>query len=300
MKAITFARFGGPEVLELTDVPDPHATEGTVRVRVRAAGVNPIDWKVRRGMMEKSSPTTFPSIPGVEIAGTVDEVGPGVGELAVGDEVLGWTDGGYAEYALARQLVRKPPDLSWELAAALPVAGETALRVLDELGVRSGETIVVHGASGAVGSLAVQLAKARGAEVIGTASAESQDAVRSLGATPVLYGDGLVERVRAAAPKGVSAAFDAAGRGALPALVELTGGTSRVITIADPEAERYGVHFSSGGGGDRVPVLKELVDQLAAGALKITIASTFPLSAAAKAQAISEAGHARGKLILTP
>jgi NADPH:quinone reductase-like Zn-dependent oxidoreductase len=300
MKAISFSRFGGPEVLQLGDTAEPHPGDGAIRVRVRAAGVNPIDWKIRHGWMEAVFPTRLPSIPGIEIAGIVDEVGAGVAGIAVGDEVLGWAEGGgYAEYAIARRFVRKPADISWSIAAALPVAGEAARRVLDELDVRRGETLLVHGAAGAVGSLAVQLAKARGANVIGTASEENQEFVRSLGAIAVRYGDGLVERVRAAALQGVDAAFDKAGKGALQASSELTGGTARVITIADPDAEKYGVRFSGGGTGDPVPGLAELAGQVASGAVQVTIARTFPLASAAEAQAASEAGHARGKIVLT-
>jgi len=300
MKAISFSQFGGPEWLQFGDAAEPHAGDGTIRVRVRAAGVNPIDWKIRRGWMEQVFRTRLPSIPGIELAGTVDEVGAGVTDVAVGDEVLGWVQGGgYAEYAIAHQVVRKPAGMSWLVAAAFSVSGEAAWRVLDQLDVRRDEILLVHGAAGAVGSLAVQLATARGAHVIGTASAENQEFVRSLGAIPVQYGDGLVERVRALAPRGVDAAFDAAGKGALRASIELTGGPSRVITIADPDAEKYGVRFSGGGSEDPMGTLAQLVALVASGTLHITIARTFPLAVAAEAQAISEAGHARGKLVLT-
>jgi NADPH:quinone reductase-like Zn-dependent oxidoreductase len=300
MKAISFSQFGGPDVLQLVDLPEPHAGDGAIRLRVRTAGVNPFDWKVRRGFMEQAFPTPLPSVPGIEIAGTVDEVGAGVSGVAVGDEVVGWAEGGgYAEYAIARRFVRKPADVSWPVAAALPVAGSTAQRVLDQLDVRRGETLIVHGAAGAVGGMAVQLAKARGAHVIGTASVENQEFVRSLGAIPVPYGDGLVERVRAVAPNGVDAAFDAAGKDALEASIELTGGTARVITIADPDAAKYGVRFSGGGDEDPVRTLGEVVAQVASGALQIAIARTLPLESAGEAQAISEVGHVRGKIVLT-
>jgi NADPH:quinone reductase-like Zn-dependent oxidoreductase len=299
MNAISFSQFGGPDVLQFVDVPEPHAGDGAVRVRIRTAGVNPIDWKIRRGLMEPVFPTQLPSIPGIEIAGIVDEVGAGVTDLAVGDEVLGWVEGGgYAEYAVSRRVVRKPAGISWAVAAAFAVSGEAAWRVLDQLGVRRDETLLVHGAAGAVGSLAVQLATARGATVIGTAGAENQDLVRSLGAIPVTYGDELVARVRALAPRGVDAVFDAAGKGALQASIELTGGPARVITIADPDAEKYGVRFSSSGTEDPLHVLAQLTDRVATGALRVTVARTFPLASAAEAQAISEAGHARGKLVL--
>jgi NADPH:quinone reductase-like Zn-dependent oxidoreductase len=301
VKAITFAEFGGPEVLRWSDVPEPVAGPGKVRVRVLAAGVNPIDYKIRRGWMEQAFPTRLPSIPGSELAGIVDQIGTGVTDLALGDEVFGWADSGaYAQYAVAEKVGRKPAEMPWAIAVALPIAGETAGRVLDLLGVKAGETLIVHGAAGSVGSIAVQLAVARGATVVGTASPANQDYVRGLGAIPVTYGDGLAERVRAVAPAGVDAAFDAAGRGALEPSIALLGGPERVITIADPEAAKYGVRFSSGGPADRsTQTLAKLVRAYLDGALRITIAQMFPLSAAAQAQALSEGGHARGKIVLT-
>ncbi|RDG35645.1 NADP-dependent oxidoreductase [Streptomyces corynorhini] len=304
MRAIVFHEFGGPEVLRAEDVPEPHAGPGEVRVAVRAAGVNPMDWKIRRGWMEQVSPTTLPAVPGVECAGVVDETGEGVTEFAVGDEVLGWSaTGSYAQYALAGPVAAKPPALGWAEAAALPVAGETAARVLGLLAVRDGETLLVHGAAGAVGAVAVQLAVARGVTVIGTASPARHDYVRSLGAVPVAYGDGLVARVRAAAPQGVDAVFDVAGKGALPDSIELLDGvTDRIVTIADMAAGDLGVVFSSGGmtPEDRRAGLAEHARLAAEGALRVQIARTFPLDEAATAQATSEDGHAGGKLVITP
>lgn len=159
-KAIIYTQFGGPEVLRLTEVAEPHPGPGEVRVRVRTVGVNPLEHQIREGLMEAIFPTAFPSVPGHELAGVVDEVGEGVTALAVGDEVLGWGAGSYAELVVApaTQLARKPASLAWEEAAALPVAGETGTRGLDELGVAAGETLLVHGAAGAVGAVTVQLA----------------------------------------------------------------------------------------------------------------------------------------------
>jgi NADPH:quinone reductase-like Zn-dependent oxidoreductase len=186
---------------------------------------------------------------------------------------------------------------------ALPVAGDTSRRVLEELGLKKGETLLLHGAAGAVGSVAAQLAVALGATVIGTASAANQDYVRSLGAVPVTYGDGLVERVRAAAPRGVDAVFDTAGKGALPDSIELRGGTTdRVITIADMSAGELGVTFPAGGGtpeGQRDGLAENL--RLAAeGALRVRIGDTYQLAGAAEAQETSEGGHAGGKLVIVP
>ncbi len=182
--------------------------------------MNPLDHKIRNGWMEGAFPTPLPATPGAEFAGVVLEAGEGVTEFAPGDEVLGWSaTGSYATEALAEaaSLARKPAGLSWEEAAALPVATDTASRVLDELALAEGETLLLHGAGGGVGSVAVQLAAARGATVIGTASPANHDYLRVLGAVPVAYGDGLVERVRELVPEGVDAVFDASGRGALPA-----------------------------------------------------------------------------------
>ncbi|MGW6200625.1 NADP-dependent oxidoreductase [Kribbella sp. NPDC055110] len=303
MRAVVFEEFGGPEVLKVQDVEEPHAGPGQVRIKVHAAGVNPIDFKVRRGWTKGFIDPVFPAVPGLEVAGVVDEAGAGA-EFAVGDEVVGWSDGGsYAEYAIGGNVARKPAGLSWEQAVGVPVAGETAQRVLDLLGVKSGETILIHGAAGAVGSVAVQLAKAAGLTVVGTASPANHEYLRSLGAVPVEYGEGLVERVRAAAPEGVDAVVDTAGKGGLPESVELRGGTDRIVTIADyAAAEALGVGFS-GGGGTPESIRSGLDAQLQAaadGKLTPRIAQTFELADAAKAQELSESGHARGKIVLQP
>ncbi|MFJ8869077.1 NADP-dependent oxidoreductase [Streptomyces sp. NPDC102473] len=306
MEAIVYEEFGGPEVLRRARVDDVHAGPGEIRVAVRAAGVNPVDHKIRNGWMEAAFPTPLPATPGSEFAGVVDETGEGVTEFAVGDEVLGRsTTGAYAEYVLADvgAVARKPEVLGWAEAAALPVATATATRVLDELGVAEGETLLVHGASGAVGSAAVQLAVARGATVVGTASPANHDYLRVLGAIPVAYGEGLVARVREAAPQGVDAVFDVAGKGALADSVELRGGTpDRISTIADPDAARFGVAFSSGGGydPDESRRLGAYAQAAAVGGLRIPVERTFALGEAARAQELSEAGHTRGKLVLLP
>ncbi|MEV7680516.1 NADP-dependent oxidoreductase [Streptomyces sp. NPDC088341] len=304
MEAAVFEKFGGPDVLHIRNVDEPHAGPGEVRVAVRAAGVNPMDYKIRHGWMEQLFSTRLPAISGSEFAGVVDETGDGVTEVAVGDEVVGWTaTGAYAQYALAETVVPKPPSLGWEEAAAIPVAGETARRVLDQLAVRRGETLLVHGAAGGVGSVAVQLAVARGATVIGTASPANHDYIRSLGALPVTYGEGLVGRVRAVAPQGVDAVFDVAGRDALPDSIELRGGTTdRIITIADPTAADHGVIFSAGvaAPGSKRAALAENVRLAAEGGLRLRVARAFPLADAVKAQETSEKGHASGKLVITP
>ena len=300
MRAITFEQFGGPEVLHLSEVPEPQAGPGQVRIRVRAVGVNPIEGKIRSGTMEAAFPTPLPAIPGSEVAGVVDQLGEGVTDLVVGDEVLGWADSGaYAEYATGTQLAKKPAGLDWAIAAAIPAGGETARRALGLLGVGPGETLIVHGAAGNVGTFAVQLATDAGAIVIGTASEANQDYVRALGAVPVVYGDGLVERVRALAPGGVDAALDVAGKGALEDSIELTGGTERVVTIADMNAAALGVRFARGTAKDRsIPALTDLAVEVAEGDIHVTVSHTFPLADAAEAARVSDAGHVRGKLVL--
>ncbi|MGW0119080.1 NADP-dependent oxidoreductase [Streptomyces sp. NPDC003327] len=309
MEAIVYEEFGGSEVLRHeTDAPVPEPGPGEVRVRVEAAGVNPVDWKRRRGWVEEFYPTTFPAVPGLEFAGTVDALGEGVTGLAVGDEVLGWTKtGAYARYALAGTVVPKPAALSFEAAASLPVAVETAQRVLELIGVRPGETLFLHGAAGVVGSVAVQLAVAAGITVVGSASEANHAYLRELGAVPVAYGDGLAERVAAAAPQGVDAVFDAAGHGVLPTAIALLGGEGRapkerIATIASVDAAEHGIVFS-GVSADPETVRDWLTTQAgraAEGALTVRLAETLPLKEAARAQDLSESGHARGKLLLVP
>ncbi|GAB2673809.1 NADP-dependent oxidoreductase [Kribbella swartbergensis] len=301
MQAVVFEEFGGPEVLRTEDAAEPHAGPGEVRVRVRAAGVNPIDFKIRRGWTQGFIDVTFPATPGLEVAGVVDEAGEGA-QFAVGDEVVGWSaTGAYAEHAIVGNVVRKPAEVSWEQAVALPVAGETAQRVLNELGVKAGETLLLHGAAGAVGSVAVQLATAAGVTVIGTASPANHDFLRSIGAVPVAYGDGLLDRVREAAPQGVDAVFDAAGQGGLQESIELRGGTDRIVTIADMQAGELGVALSavsSATPGEIGANLSKQLQAVADGTLQVRIAETFALSDAAKAQELSESGHAQGKIVV--
>ncbi|MFI9566089.1 NADP-dependent oxidoreductase [Streptomyces rishiriensis] len=299
MKAILFDRFGGTEVLHEADIEVPQPGPGQVRVRVKAAGLNALDGKIRSGLMEAVRPMTFPAVPGGELAGVVDALGEGVQDAKVGDEVLGWSDtGSYAQYALATTMAPKPAGLDWQHAVALPVAGETAERVLNLLGVAAGETVLMHGASGAVGTLAVQLATARGARVIATAGPANQDYLTSLGATATVYGEGLVERVRALAPEGVDAVFDLAGKGALEDSITLRGGTERIVTIADFGARQLGITFSQGSPERSTARLAALAQDAAAGKL-VTTVTAYPLDQAAKAQQVSDAGHVRGKLVLT-
>ena len=297
MKAVRFQRFGGPEVLELVELPDPHPGPGEVRIAVRAAGVNASDWKKRQGLMDEELPQTL----GYEAAGVVDELGAGVADVAVGDRVFGFcTEGAaQAELAVLAQYAPIPPSLDFPGAAALPAAVETATRALDQLGVAKGSTLLVNGASGSVGSAAVQLAVARGARVIGTAGPANHEYLRALGAEPVAYGEGLVERVRALAPDGVDLALDVAGSGVLPELIGLAGGAEQVVTIADfVGAQQHGVRFSRGDSGRALHVLSDIGELVESGRFSLPVAQTFPLADVAEAHRVGEHGHARGKLVL--
>jgi NADPH:quinone reductase-like Zn-dependent oxidoreductase len=297
VKAVRFSQFGGPEVLEIVDLPDPHPGPGQVRIAVRAAGVNPSDWKKRQGLMDEDLPQTL----GYEAAGVVDELGASVTDAAVGDRVFGFSADGaaQAELAVLSWYAPIPPSLDFAGAAALPAAVETATRALDQLGVRSGTALLINGASGSVGSAAVQLAVARGARVAGTASPANHAYLRSLGADPVAYGAGLVERVRALAPGRVDAALDVAGSGVLPELIELAGGPEHVVTIADfAGAREHGVRFSSGDAGRALHALAGIGELIESGHFSLPVAQTFPLAEIAAAHRAGEDGHVRGKLVL--
>jgi NADPH:quinone reductase-like Zn-dependent oxidoreductase len=303
MKAVVYNEFGGPEVLHVAEVDKPVPGPGQVLLAVRRAGVNPLDYKFRSGEFQIHSPRPLPATPGLEAAGVIEAVGPDMRGFAVGDEVLGWPlTGSYAQYALASLLIAKPATLDWDRAAALPVVGETALRVLALLGLRSGETLLIHGATGATGAIATQLAVAQGVTVIGTGSATNSDYLASLGATPTTYGEGLVERVRALAPNGIDAVLDAVGHGTLPDSIELRGGTERIVTIADPPAAAaLGVTFSAGNVQDSdLPELAKLAEQVANGQITIALSRTFALADAAAAHELVESGHPGGKILIDP
>jgi NADPH:quinone reductase-like Zn-dependent oxidoreductase len=302
MKAVTFSDYGPPEVLQVTDAEEPHAAPGQIRAAVRAAGVNPIDWKARSGMLREVRPLSFPVVDGREAAGVVDEVGEGVTDVAAGDEVFGFSVGGAAaEYAVLDDYARKPAGLAWEDAAALPVAVETSLRVFDLLGgLGAGQTIVINGAAGGVGVAAVQIARARDARVIGTASEANHEFLRSLGAEPTTYGDGMADRIRALAPDGVDLAFDTAGKGGVPDLIAVTGDPARVATIADFSAAALGVKVSGGAEGRAPGALDEAARLVEADRLSVPVARTFTFAEAPEAHRMSEDGHVRGKLVLVP
>ncbi|MEU9622724.1 MULTISPECIES: NADP-dependent oxidoreductase [unclassified Streptomyces] len=299
MKAAQFSRFGSPDVLEIADLPDPHPGPGQVRIAVRAAGVSVSDWKKRQGLMDQDQ--ELPQTLGHEASGVVDELGEGVSDVAVGDRVFGLSGEGaaQAESAVLDHYVPIPPSLGFAAAAALPAALETAARALDQLGAGAGSTLLINGASGSIGSAAVQLAVARGARVIGTAGPANHEYLRSLGAEPVAYGKGMAERVRALAPGGADLALDVAGSGVLPELIGLAGAPANVVTIADfTGAQEHGVRFSRGDTGRALYVLNEIGPLIEAGRFAPPSVQTFPLTDIAEAHRVGEEGHVRGKLVL--
>lgn len=297
MKAVRFSRFGGPDVLEIVDLPDPQPTTDTVRIAVRAAGVNASDWKKREGRMDLALPQTL----GYEAAGIVDEVGTGVTDVAIGDRVFGFcTDGAaQAERAVLTCYAPLPAAIDFAQAAALPSTIETAARGLDALDCGPGIVLLVNGASGNIGSAAVQLALTRGARVIGTASPARQEYLRSLGAEPVAYGEGMTDRVRVLAPRGIDRVLDVAGNGILPELIALAGCTDHIVTLADFDgARRYGVRFSRGEDGRALYILGQIGTLIASGKFRLPPVQTFPLAEIAEAHRVGEAGSATGKLVL--
>lgn len=300
MKAVQFSRFGGPEVLEIVDLPDPHPGPGQVRIVVHAAGISATDPKLRSGVLNFGD--GLPQTTGRDVAGVIDEVGEGVTDAAVGDRVFGVSDdgAGVAQLALLTYRAPIPPSLGFVDAAALPVALETATRGLDQLNVGPEVILLVSGAAGGIGSAAVQLAIARGARVIGTASTANHDYLRALGAMPVSYGEGMVERVRALAPDGVDAALDVVGSGVLPELIDLAGGAQNVVTLADFEgAKKYEVLFSNGFHGHAFHALAEIGMLIEAGRFWLPVERTYPMDQISEAHRVSEHGHVRGRLVLT-
>ncbi|QEU89942.1 NADP-dependent oxidoreductase [Streptomyces kanamyceticus] len=295
MKKVSFAEFGGPDVLRLTDAEEPHAGPGQIRIAVRAAGVNPVDWRIREGQFHEVRPLELPAGIGLDAAGVVDEVGEGVDGVEVGDQVFGEGAETYAEFAVLSAWARMPERLTFEEAAGYPSVVETALRVIRESGVRPGQTLLVSGASGGVGSAVLQIAGDRGITVIGLAGAANQDYLRDLGARATTYGDGWVERVRALGT--VDAALDLAGSGVIRELVELTGDPRKVISIADLGAPELGVRFS-GVAGSVPDALTEAVGLIARGKLHIPVEKSYALADAAAAHIDSQAGHTRGRRVI--
>jgi NADPH2:quinone reductase len=305
MRAITYSRYGNADVLELTDQPDPHPGPDSVVVRVRAAAVNPVDWIVREGRVAGLLDVAFPVIPGWDVAGVVEKVGLDTPELAEGDEVYGYVrkdwvqQGTFAELVAApvRTLARKPRTIGFEQAAAVPLAGLTAYQTIHRSNVRAGQTVLVHAAAGGVGSFAVQIARGLGARVIGTASEANHDWLRSLGAEPVAYGDGLADRVRALAPGGVDVVLDYAGHGAVATSAPLLapGGVMTSITDSSARDAHGGNYVWVRPSTDDLDALAALID---AGTVAVEVAQVFDLAEAAAAHRASETRHVRGKVVV--
>ncbi|GHF08460.1 NADP-dependent oxidoreductase [Streptomyces griseoluteus] len=305
MKAISYSRYGGPEVLEYGEVRDPKVGPDTVLVKVRAAAVNPVDWKCREGHLDSILDAVFPVVTGWDVSGVVVQPGASVTEFAVGDEVIGYvredflSRGTFAEYVAApvRTLARKPRNLSFEEAAGLPLAGLAAFQALTKvMEVKAGETVLVHAAAGGVGSIAVQLAAHLGARVIGTASEYNHDYLRSLGAEPVTYGEGLAERVQELAPEGLDATLDTIGGQTMKTSADLLTPEGRQVSIADPEVVRYGgLYYFVRPDPHDLTRLSELADE---GVVSVHVSQTFPLERAAEAQRLNQEGRTRGKIVV--
>lgn len=299
MRAIRFHRYGDTDVLALEEAPEPHADAGQVRIRVLAAGVNPADAKVRAGLLRELRPSTFPAIPGMDAVGVVDEVGEGATGVSVGDRVFGLgTDGTTAEFAVLEAWAPVPSTWSIEQAAAAALVAQTATLVLDTIGDVAGRTVLIEGAAGGVGSTIVEFAIARGAAVVGTSSPARHDFLRSLGAEPTTYGEGLAERVAALAPDGVHAAFDMVGSGSLAELVAIVGDASRVVTIADFGSSALGVKFV--GGNTNAPANLAAAAVLGEkGVYTPRVSAVFPIERTAEAHGQIQTGHTQGKLVVT-
>src|SRR3954469_15176219 len=303
MRALQFRVHGGPQVLEWAEAPDPHAGPGQVRIAVRAASVNPADWKTLTGAWSGGKTMEGTGYLGYDAAGVVDEIGEGVTGIFVGDDVLGRGRNAQAEYAVLDSWARKPRSIDWAVAAAAGVTGETGERGLRLLGVEAGDTVFIDGGAGGVGAVAVQEALARGARVIASASEANQDYLREIGAIPVRYGEGMADRVRAAAGGRGDAVFDVAGKTPVEELTSLVAEPSQVLSIANFAAIQAGARVTGGAGGTQdsrpMEALAEAAELLAQNKLVIKV-QTFPFDRAAEAYRISQGGHVRGKLVLVP
>jgi NADPH:quinone reductase-like Zn-dependent oxidoreductase len=303
--AVKFDHYGGLEVLEVVDVPRPTPGAGQVLVRVKAAGINPGEISIRKGVFAERWPAKFPSGQGSDFAGVVDETGRGVAKFAKGDEVIGFTDerASQAEYVVvdAGNLVPRPANVSWEQAGGLFVAGTTAFAAVRAVDLKAGDTVVVSGAAGGVGAIAVQLARNAGAKVIGLAGEGNQQWLRDHGVIPILYGDGVEDRIRTASSGKVDAFIDTFGGGYVELAIKLGVPPDRINTIIDfAAAEKYHVKAEGSQAAANAEVLGQLAGLIAAGRLEIPIAKVFPLSQVREAYQDLEQRHTRGKIVLKP
>ncbi|QIS18783.1 NADP-dependent oxidoreductase [Nocardia terpenica] len=304
-QAVEFDRYGNVDVLNVVEVPEPAPGPGQVVVRVVAAGINPGETKIREGLLHDRWPATFPSGQGSDFAGRVTAVGDGVGGVAVGDEVLGFTEqrASHATHVVvpAEQVTAKPDTLSWDVAGSVYVAGTTAFAAARSVSPAAGDTAVVSGAAGGVGSLVVQLLRAKDVTVLGIAGPGNHAWLRSKGVIPVEYGDGLADRLRAAAPDGIDAFIDTHGDGYVALAIELGVKPERIDTIIDFAAvEKYGVKSEGNAFANTIDVVAELAGLAATGALEIPVAATYPLDRVRDAFRELERGHTHGKIVLHP
>jgi NADPH:quinone reductase-like Zn-dependent oxidoreductase len=304
-RAVRFEEYGGVDVLSVVDVDPPVPGPGQLLVGVKAAGINPGESKIREGLLRERWPTTFPSGQGSDLAGMVEQVGDGVEKFAAGDEVIGFTDQRASQAELvvvdAENATRRPSEVPWEVAGSLFVAGATAYAAVRAVAAGPGDTVVVAGAAGGVGSIAVQLAAKAGATVIGLASEANHEWLRSRGVVPITYGEGVAERIREAAPGGVDAFIDTIGGGYVELALALGVAPGRIDTIVDFAAvEQHGVKAEGNAQGASAETLAELAGLIADGALEIPIARVYPLEQVRDAFRELEQGHTRGKIVLIP
>lgn len=302
-KAVRYDGYGAVDVLQVVEVPRPVAAVGEVLIEVVAAAINPGEASIRRGLLHDRWPSTFPSGQGSDLAGRVVELGPGVVEFAVGDEVIGFSDrrSSHAEFVTVpvSQVTAKPADLPWEVAGSLYVAGTTAIAAVRAVGVAAGETIVVSGAAGGVGSLAVQLARQQGARVIGIAGPDNAEFLRSFDVEPLTYGDGLIDRLRALAPEGVDAFIDTFGADYVEIALALGVRPERIDTIVNfAAAQKYGVKSEGNAAAATAEVIAELAGRAADHRLVVPIAAVYPLDRVQAAFTELEKRHTRGKIVL--
>ncbi len=304
-RAVRFDQYGGLEVLQVVEVERPTPGAGQALVRVKAAGINPGEASIREGLLADRWPATFPSGQGSDLAGIVEEVGAGVTNVAVGDEVIGFTNGraSQADFVLVESghLVPRPANVSWEQAGSLFVAGTTAYAAVRSVALSAADTVVISGAAGGVGSIAVQLARNAGAKVIGLASDANHKWLADHGVIPVTYGDGVEDRIRAASGGKVDAFIDTFGGGYVELALKLGVATNRIDTIIDfAAAAKYGVKAEGSQAAATAEVLAQLVELLAAGRLEIPIAKVYPLAEVREAYRELEQHHTHGKIVLEP
>jgi NADPH:quinone reductase-like Zn-dependent oxidoreductase len=304
-RAVRFDHYGGREVLQVQDVERPTPSAGEVLVRVKAAAINPGEVSIREGRLHERWPATFPSGQGSDLAGVIEQLGDGVSDFEVGDEVIGWTErrASQAELVLVESghLTGRPPNVPWEVAGALFVVGVTAFAAVRAVAPAQGETVAVSAAAGGVGCLAVQLATRAGASVIGIAGEDNFDWLREHDVIPVAHGDGLDERLRTASDGKLDAFVDAFGGGYVDLAIELGVAPERVDTIIDGDAAtRHGTKTDGNAAGASAEVLAELARLIDAGELELPIARVYPLEQVQDAFAELECRHTRGKIVLTP